>query len=198
MSRLTATNHFENHVLPSYDSEGYAKEILEAGKRQLELALQENYGRVIVFHLNFNFPQSIHVDGDTPNNCFQYFIENFRRWKLMQKDNCRYIWVREVGEINSKLHYHLLLLLDGRKIKFMTLERITILQRYWGNALMKHFGFYCLENQVPVHVGSSLYIDSRNLSTIEAYIQGPLAYLAKIHTKELCGRNIRTWSQSVG
>ena len=197
MSRFTSVaGYYNDYPLPINQTYGYAREILDAGTRQLSFALQ-SHSQVFLVHLTLTFPSEICVDYNTDNSCFQFFIENYTRYLAHHGYDPGYLWVREVGEQNSRLHYHLLLFLNGHHIQFFNSLEMNKVNDYWTRALQRLLRFP-ESGSMSVHVATDNFkVIKANPETFIRAIHEKISYLAKIHTKEVIGRSIRCWGQSL-
>ncbi len=175
--------------------EGFSTEILNVIINMVEASLQR-HSQVLMVVLQFNFPAGLDVEG-IGNDCFQSFVEAYKRRLTQQGLDPEYLWVRETGEINNRSHYHLLLLLDGNMIRYFG-DPFDV-RRYWLRALQQHFAY---EREIaPLHVQTlpqmkrGVQVRRDDPSSMEQAVN-IASYLAKIATKGACGKFTRTYSSS--
>ncbi|MEN0630922.1 inovirus Gp2 family protein, partial [Phytobacter ursingii] len=82
----------------------------------------DEFPRTLALRVDLRFPRRYQY-GDS-NKEVTRFIESLkakllvdcqrknRRWKRNRSNRLRYVWVREVGELNRRKHYHVLLMLN--------------------------------------------------------------------------------------
>lgn len=199
MSRFTKLdgNEYDNFQLYNGEkaAEGFSREILDIIINMLDVSLQRN-SQVLMVLLQFNFPIVIGVDG-IDNSCFQAFIEAYKRQLTISGFDPEYLWVREVGEINQRVHYHLLLFFNGNKIRFF--NDLYEVKKYWLRALKQFFGYD--ENIAPVHIQilpqmkRGIMIRRGDYSTRELAIS-LASYLAKIFSKDTTSKHVKAFSTS--
>ena len=194
MTRFTKVQDFNGYDLSNgrYEA-GYAKEILLAGENLLKFTL-ERHSQVFLVHLTIGFPQSIYVDKDTKNDCFQYFIENYSRHLSLCELDHEYLWVREIGDERQRLHYHLLLLFNGHRLQFFSEDEICQARKYWQRALERCHGVF--EILPPLHVAKDNVKILRGSTGLFERAMNKFAYLAKLKTKSLNSHNVRCWGRS--
>ena len=198
MSRFTRVDGNEYDGFQLYNgekaSEGFSREILDKIIKMMNVKLQR-HSQVLMVLLQFNFPVVISAEGIN-NQCFQNFIESYQRRLTNQGFNPDYLWVREVGEINNRVHYHLILLFNGNKIRYFS--ELYEVRKYWLHALQQFFEYNdCI---APIHqalpqMKRGIMLRRNDPSSMEQGI-GIASYLAKIATKDISGKFHKSFSCS--
>ncbi len=176
-------------------SEGFSKELLDIIIDMLEKYLQK-HSQCLMVLMQFTFPVELDVEG-IDNSCFQSFIEAYKRHLESRGLDPEYLWVREVGETSERCHYHLMLLLNGNKIRYFN-DPIMV-KKYWRNSLQTTFNYNGQAAPMHLHILPTLRrgmaIKRGDHSNFEQAIS-VASYLAKIRTKIPIGRNIKAYSTS--
>ena len=119
-----------------YQGGKYYNDILQKIIERLDAALSV-HSQVLQVMLTVRFPSSIQPSDD--NSCFQYFVEVYRRSLMSQGYDPSYVWTRERTPVADRHHYHLVLFLDGNKVRYMADLREA--NRYWQHALEIGYGY---------------------------------------------------------
>ena len=90
---------------------GYRKEILDRIKERLDFTLA-CHSQVMTVPMVIRFPEGLQSTPD--NNCFQYFIEEYRRRLSKHGFGPHYVWVTEQN-LSCNRHYHLIWFQDHQK-----------------------------------------------------------------------------------
>jgi len=199
MSRLKTTCETTFNGYQLYQGkkaeEGFSEEILSTLISMITSSL-ERHSQVLMVCLQFNFPAEIEVEGIN-NDCFQSFIESYKRSLVHQGLDPEYLWVRENGLLNNRCHYHLLLLMDGNKIRYFA--NPFEVKKYWQRALQKYFTYD--KNIAPVHIQTlpqlqrGIMIKRSDPTAINLAVELG-SYLAKIASKNNIGKYVRVFSSS--
>lgn len=87
----------------------------------------DEFPRTLALRVDLRFSKGYQYE--TSNKAITRFIESLKaklavdcrkrsdRWNRTMRNRLRYIWVREVGELNRRKHYHVLLLLNKNVYK---------------------------------------------------------------------------------
>lgn len=89
-------------------------EIVQAVDDRIEVAAQR-FGRVLPVRLDFKLPANYPEQND--NERFGRMLDSLSQDLRRKGVGKEYIWSREVGIENGREHYHLLMLLNGRKLQ---------------------------------------------------------------------------------
>lgn len=152
--------------------------------------------QVLWVHLIVRFPTAVKASDD--NGCFQFFMEEYRRFLVMQGFNPHFVWVREKHDSLNQ-HYHLILLLDGNAIRYyLSTEKADY---FWNLILERTFGVFVpkhgLIELAPSNFGNhGVLIPSTDESLKRTMIQYS-SYLAKLNTKGDAGKGIREFGCSM-
>lgn len=151
---------------------------------------------VLWVHLVIRFPTE--VQAPEGNGCFQFFMEEYRRYLAAQGFHPHFVWVREKHESHNP-HYHLLLLLNGDKIRYyLSPEKADY---FWNLTLERTFGVsvpkHGLIEVAPSEFGNyGVLISSANESLKRTMIQYS-SYFAKLNTKGEAGKRVREFGCSL-
>lgn len=194
---ITTGNTYRNYPLLPYDGPGagYFTSILDRIIDRLEHML-DRHSQVLVAHLIVRYP--VCVQADESNACFQYFIEEYRRFLATAAYDPHYVWVRE-KHVSPNPHYHLLLFLNGNEIRYYhSTEKADAL---WGYALCRRFQTEIppsgLIHAVPSSSGFFSTTVPRNNPSVRVQVLQVASYLAKVNTKGDAGRGVREFGSSV-
>ena len=95
MSKLAITrdSNYRNYPLLDYDGpgRGFYTAILDRLIDRLEYQLAA-HGKVLMIRLVAKYPDE--VDAEKSNQCFQYFMEEYRRKLMIHGFSPQYVWVR--------------------------------------------------------------------------------------------------------
>ena len=118
-SEITHQESYKGYSLYfSVDSEGHYVDILERNLQLLTFMTQK-HSQTLVVRLDVRFSDGMLIPED--NSCFQYFIENYRRYMVRHKFDPYYLWVRERAHADH-FHYHCYFLLNGNNIRYLLLN----------------------------------------------------------------------------
>jgi len=118
-SEITYQANYNGYPLyVSLDSDGHYVDILERNLQLLTFMAQK-HSQTLVVRLDIRFPVNMVIPED--NSCFQYFIENYRRYMVRHEFDPYYLWVRERNKAIHH-HYHCYFLLNGNNIRYMHLN----------------------------------------------------------------------------
>src|SRR5690606_34918551 len=108
----------------------------------------EQYSKVFAFRMDLRFPYDMQTVSDAEasealSRFLRYFKEAIESGlaNKRHKSKVRYCWCREVGIRNRRLHYHLVILLNGnayRSLGDFTSENrnlFNVISRCWARAL---------------------------------------------------------------
>ncbi|MEQ5757797.1 inovirus Gp2 family protein [Providencia rettgeri] len=156
------------------------------------------FPRTLALRVDLHFPADYQY-GDS-NKEITRFIESLKAkvkvasknknhdWERNWHNRLRYIWVREIGELNHRKHYHALLLLNKDFYWSVghfgsTTSLAGLIQQAWCSAL----GIELAQYKGLVHFTKNgiyvLNVNKREYLQQLANLQGRLDYLAKDHTK---------------
>lgn len=166
----------------------YYSDILQKIEERFDASL-EAHSQVLQVMLTVRFPRAIQPEYD--NNCFQFFIEEYRRCLSNQGYDPRYVWVREKTNETNRHHYHIVLFLDGNRIRYMA--NLNEANKYWQRALYKFYGYPgSAVGLIHIHGGCFDGINMNNgicVNRINQALQQECimraAYIAKTYSKEL-------------
>lgn len=176
-------------------SEGFSKELLDTIIDMLEKYLQK-HSQCLMITMQFNFPAELDVSG-IDNACFQRFIEAYKRHLEGLRLDPEYLWVRETGEKNRRCHYHLMLLLNGNKMRYFGSP--VMARKYWLDSLQAWFSYQ--GKAAPMHVQTlptlrrGLIVKRGDQASFSLAVS-VASYLAKICTKDPVGRYVKSYSSS--
>ena len=178
---------------------GYRVDILERIQERLDLCL-ERHSQVLAVMMVIRFPQSLTIEQN--NNCFQYFIEEYRRILNAHGYDPHYVWVAERDEAPSQ-HYHLLLLLNGNRIRSFQMPP-TEASAVWGRALNRFYGYGGFVDGL-IHVGKVMqyehprrsYLILRNDFDMQDAMMEHFSYFAKMHSKVCFANKARVFGASL-
>ena len=196
-SFIITSNEYRNLSLLKYDGPGagYHKVILDRIIDRLEF-MQQRHSQVLAVHLIVRYPESIIAPEN--NDCFQYFIEEYRRFLALSGFDPHYIWVRERHN-SPNPHYHLLLLLNGNEIRYYrSPDRANQL---WYFVLQRNFSISIptsgLIHIVPAEYGDYGVMLRRGDEAIKRWAVQWFSYFAKLNTKGDAGRGVREFGSSI-
>ena len=190
---------FKGYPLLAYDGPdtGYREDILQRIKERLEESLQQT-SKVLVVRLVIRLPQVVRSDGS--NDCFQYFIEEYRR--VLVHNLLHYVWVRE-QHLSHNPHWHVVLFLNGNEIRYF---KYTYQAEYfWSLALRRFYGYsdcvnglvhICHGGYQGVRMNHGIMVPRDNLA-MRAEVFKACSYLAKIYTKGNAPKNVREHGSSI-
>ena len=177
---------------------GYRKEILDRIKERLDFTLA-CHSQVMTVPMVIRFPEGLQSTPD--NNCFQYFIEEYRRRLSKHGFGPHYVWVTEQN-LSCNRHYHLIWFLNGNKIRYFQIPPHEALL-YWGMALKRFYNYdgspdgliqVCTVEQNGLRCG---YIIRRHDDKLYNTILQHYSYYAKVNTKGSTPDRIREFGASI-
>ncbi|EPL3976045.1 inovirus Gp2 family protein [Serratia ureilytica] len=156
------------------------------------------FPRTLALRVDLRFPQGYRYG--LSNKEATRFIESLkakikvdcqkknRRWRRNWVNRLRYAWVREVGERNSRKHYHVLLLLNKDFYygagKFDSNDSLAaLIQQAWCSALNVNREQYSALVNLTKNGVYYLNSNSSNYMQQVADLLNRMDYLAKDHTK---------------
>lgn len=184
-------NSYRGYPLLPYDGPGagYHQAIQDRIIDRFEFMLGQ-HSQVLWVHLIVRFPISVQAPED--NHCFQFFMEEYRRFLSRQGLGPHFVWVREKHDSHNP-HYHLLLWLNGNAIRYyLSPEKADyfwhfILERTFGAPIPKHG----LIEVAPSALGNhGVLIASTDEPLKQTMIQYS-SYFAKLNTKGRTEKRIR-------
>jgi len=130
------------------------------------------------------------------NSCFQYFIENYRRYLSRHGFDPYYLWVRERDQA-AHHHYHCYLLLNGNNIR--NVRNVSKADELWSAAcglpgIVKGLIHIC-EFEVNGYIYNARMIHRDDRACVAECFE-IIAYLAKVTTKGSASRYIREFACS--
>lgn len=158
----------------------------------------DEFPRTLALRIDLRFPGDYQY-GDS-NRDVTRFIESLkakllvdcrrknRRWRRNWNNRLRYVWVREVGELNHRKHYHVLLLLNKDFYRSAGVYKVdgslyALIQQAWCSALgLKLTQYSAFVNMTE----NGCFYLNRNSPNYMGQVTGLLKrmeYLAKNHTK---------------
>lgn len=149
-------------------------------------ALYSKTSQILFVRLEIRFPQNLITNSD--NRCFQYFINEYRRY-LSDKYANDYIWVKEQNNSHNP-HFHLLLMLDGNRIRYY--RNCSKATTIWARALKTFYEVninakgliqVCGYTHGGVKMNNGINVHRENLA-LRSEIFRICSYLAKTYTKE--------------
>ena len=178
---------------------GYRKEILDRIKERLDFSLS-CHSQVMTVPMVIRFPEELQSTPD--NNCFQYFIEEYRRRLCNHGLSPHYVWVTEQN-LSCNRHYHLIWFLNGNKIRYFQIPPHEALL-YWGMALKRFYNYDgCVDGLIQVcevtqngHTRCGYMIHRENDDLYKSILRH-YSYYAKINTKGVTPDRIREFGASI-
>lgn len=192
MSKLAITrdSNYRNYPLLDYDGpgRGFYTAILDRLIDRLEYQLAA-HGKVLMIRLVAKYPDE--VDAEKSNQCFQYFMEEYRRKLMIHDFSPQYVWVRE-QHTSKNPHYHFVLFLNANRIQYF--NRLREVRWLWVKAICKfNPGAQATISSHLIHKDQSVYhsqqinhglIVTRNNRALQEEAIRFCSYIAKINTKE--------------
>jgi hypothetical protein len=89
-------------------------DIVQAVDERIDRA-SERFGRVLPVRFDFTLPVNYPQQHD--NERFGRMLDSLNQHLRRKGVGREYVWTREVGDVNERAHYHLLMLLNGRKLQ---------------------------------------------------------------------------------
>lgn len=177
---------------------GYRVDILERIRERMFFSLQQ-HSQVLAVMLVIRFPDCLIAQQN--NACFQYFIEEYRRILNIHDYDPHYVWVAEQNQSQNH-HYHLLLFLNGNKIRYFSLPPLEA-NTVWGRALFRFYG-YTGAIEGLIHVGEIMqnqftyhgYMIPRNNPDMQEQALTHFSYYAKCHSKINFANKVRVFGAS--
>lgn len=201
MKKIITSANPQDYLLLAYNgpNAGYDGRILDQLKTRMSQAL-EYHSQVLTVPLVIRFPADLQTSGD--NNCFQYFIEEYRRKLSSHEFSPHYVWVTERKKSINR-HYHLILFLNGNKIRYFSIppREANLL---WAKALNDFYGYTGPVNGlIHVHNGefngigtSHGYLLKRSNREMFDFVLKNYSYFAKTNTKGATPHRIREFGSS--
>ncbi|MBP6082889.1 MAG: inovirus Gp2 family protein [Providencia sp.] len=159
-----------------------------------------NHSRISAIRIDLRFPDVSTNHSDDSKSITRFFeslkakihadlIRKTHLWGRQCSSELHYVWVREIGEVNNKKHYHALLMVNKDIYKGLgnySQEDIclgVLIQQAWCSAISTDYS----ENRYLVHFpeNPTYWLDA-NSTEIENQISTlneRSLYLAKHHTK---------------
>lgn len=187
-SGIIIEQNYKGYPLLEYDGPGagYYTSILDRLIERLEYQLQK-HGKVLVVRLVVKYPADL--SADTRNDCFQYFMEEYRRKLAFHRFSPHYVWCRECHNARN-CHYHLVLFLDGNRIPYFS--RLTEANELWQLAIRKfnpdtrivpeQLIYKCPAQYSEARMNHGIMV-SRNNRPLQQETIRICSYIAKINTK---------------
>jgi len=177
---------------------GYRSDILERIRERMMFCLQK-HSQVLAVMLVIRFPGCLVAEQN--NACFQYFIEEYRRILNFHDYDPHYIWVAEQNQAQNH-HYHLLLFLDGNKIRYFSVPPLEA-NSVWSRALLRFYG-YTGSIDGLIHVGEVSenqfswhgYMIRRDNPDMQEHALTHFSYFAKLHSKICFANRVRVFGAS--
>lgn len=158
----------------------------------------DEFPRTLALRIDLRFPR--HYQYGDSNREATRFIESLkakllvdcqrknRRWRRNWTNRLRYVWVREVGELNRRKHYHLLLLLNkdiyhGAGSYKADDSLYALIQQAWCSALGLGSEQYSGLANMPQNGCYYLNRNSPDYMQQVTDLLNRMEYLAKNHTK---------------
>ena len=158
----------------------------------------DEFPRTMALRVDLRFPRNYRY-GDS-NKEVTRFIDSLKakllvdcqrknkRWKRNRFNRLRYVWVREVGEINHRKHYHVLLLLNkdfyhGAGSYNADDSLYALIQQAWCSALGLDSDQYSGLANMAENGRFYLNRKSPNYMQQRTDLLKRMEYLAKNHTK---------------
>lgn len=158
----------------------------------------DEFPRTIALRIDLRFPKD-YLYGKS-NKEITRFIESLKvklevdcrklsdRWHRSMRNRLRYIWVREVGELNRRKHYHVLLLLNKDIYKgagdfYSDNSLAALIQQAWCSALGLELELHRQLVHFPKKGCCYLHGRSPNYMQEATDLIRNINYMAKDHTK---------------
>ncbi len=177
---------------------GYAcrDDIIGAVNERIDAAVDQ-CGRVLPVRFDFRFPQEF--GPQDMNGQFGRMLDGLNQDLRRKGIGNEYVWSREVGAKNEREHYHLLMLLDGRKLQ----SSHTVHEKakgLWERALQRRAPG-CVHKASPASRRDEprenwLDRNKDDFAAALAEVKAWGAYLAKEAQKGKAPKNIREFSGS--
>lgn len=187
-SAITCDSTYRNYPLLDYDGpgKGFYTAILDRLIDRLEYQLSV-HGKVLMVRLVAKYPEEL--DAEKSNQCFQYFMEEYRRKLASHNFSPQYVWVRE-QHTSKNPHYHFVLFLDANRIQYF--NRHWEVRKLWDRAILK-FNPGAIILSSLIHKDQIVYrnqqinhglIVTQNNRTFQEEAIRFCSYIAKVNTKE--------------
>ncbi len=184
-----------------YPIDSYNVKYLDLIRNTLTRA-QRDYTRLSVFRFDLRFPRCITTTKDD-RKVITRFIDSLKAkitvdikrksitWHRRLTLDLHYVWVKEIGERNQNIHYHLMIFLNKDiYYRWGDFHRdhgclSAMIQQAWGSALRTEFA--AVKQSVHFCENGVMYLN-QNASELEykkqyAQIIERAQYLSKHHTK---------------
>ena len=165
----------------------YYNDILQKLIERLEASLKA-HSQVLQVMLTVRFPSVIEPSDD--NSCFQYFVEEYRRSLMLQRYDPHYVWARERTNETARHHYHLVIFLNGNRIRYIA--DLSEANKYWQRALLKFYNYSGSASGLihqsnagfnGINMNNGICVH-RNNQALQQECISRAAYLAKTYSKE--------------
>ncbi|WP_084783896.1 inovirus Gp2 family protein [Marinobacterium aestuarii] len=180
---------------------------LERSLSTIDRAIQD-HPRTFAVRLDMRFPIGHDISYDS-NYVMQMFIKSLKsrmkvRYESIRRSehrahasNLRYVWAREIGGNDGRLHYHMLLLFN--KDAYYTLGNLrleigtlySMIRASWASAIGIHFDF----SGGLVNVAGSFWLQPTDGYASRPELFKSVSYLCKEHTKHY-GGSVRSFDCS--
>lgn len=201
MKKIITSADPQGYLLLNYNgpNAGYDRRILDQLSSRISEALMQ-HSQVLTVPLVIRFPKDLQTTGD--NNCFQYFMEEYRRKLNSHEFSPHYVWVTE-RKTSQNRHYHLILFLNGNKIRFFSIppREANLL---WEKALHNFYGYTgAVNGLIHVHDGrvngigvNHGYLLKRGDQEMLDLVLENYSYFAKVNTKGVTPFRVREFGSS--
>ena len=196
-SKIIKTNGYRGYYLGQISE--YYSVILDRIIERINFLLKK-CGKILVIRLVIKYPAQLNAA--KRNDCFQYFMEEYRRKLSRRGFGPHYVWVRE-QHYSGNQHYHLVLLLDARAIQYF--NKLTEANQLWQTAIRK---FNPQSKSIPlklIHKDTARYgqmkirhgiLVAKNNYHLRMACIRYCAYLAKCETKGRGPQNCNDFNAS--
>ena len=191
-------SEFNGVPLLPYDgpNSGYYAKILNIVKERLD----DSFGRtskVLIVRMVFKLPSTI---GDcSDNDCFQYFIEEYRR--AIGAKLLHYVWVREQNTSESP-HWHVICYYDGNRMRYF--NNMYQVDSIWAKAIDQVYqmpyvthGFIhmCGAGINGINMNHGILVHRNNHAVIDETLK-LCSYICKINTKGSAPKHVNEYGCS--
>lgn len=199
--KIVNPSEFMSFPVLQYDgpNAGYHEEILKAIWQHFSCALQK-HSQILMINLVVRYPQNL-KEISPSNNCFQYFITEYKRRLQNRCWDPAYIWVRE-AKPNMPPHWHLIIILNANKIRYF--DNLAECNYYWSLALQKYYNYHGdtagLIHQCCANINSRIWHKGVIIHRGDQAVLGEClkicSYLGKINTKQNTPPGVRKFGAS--
>lgn len=178
---------YNNHPLniSNKNHQGFYTEILEPIDSLMEHMVGK-YSQVLFVRFDLTYPANTDFSYQNDNNLFSRFIGSLTRQCKRWGFDPQYLWARELSPHTGQFHYHVMMLLNGRKIQDANIifnHAIKLWNGYFGRDSKGGLVHKCKEGKYIQYGGIKIRRNAPDFPQVLDNCFERASYLAKCYTK---------------